>query len=436
MIKRNIIKKLSILGVALCGALGLSIRSNAYYNNDDIGYNYSVGDYGVNDIYDYSYIGQYKNISWSRNCNYLLKEYLNQNNNEILNYCLGNCSRWFDTGSIIDYDRAMYKDSSSGNYTLDFFSYAYDSSMFTQFNNITKQSESENLNNFYIYTPDNSCFKYEKCGYFEFNQTYTFENFNNYICLDFSFHYSDIDFDAFEYVSGNTKTLTFDNLDKYILILSCDNTYYDFNINNENDKNLINYNISPLSCGFVPNFEYWDAIGFDHNSENDDIKTNLTSWNTWSSSLSDNDYNNHYAVYVKNNRDSALNYENLNTINNLNSQIQTLSNQINDLTTDNSNLRNQVNTLTLSRDSLVNQLATYNNMTYQQIYNLGYSNGESSVSSVNSTIMGLFGAISNVPITILNSVMGPTLLGIPLITILLNFLSVLLILWLIKKLIR
>lgn len=66
----------------------------------------------------------------------------------------------------------------------------------------------------------------------------------------------------------------------------------------------------------------------------------------------------------------------------------------------------------------------------------GYNEGVASVTSTNATIMGLFGAIANVPITILNSVMGPTLLGIPLVTILLNFLSVLLILWLIKKLIR
>lgn len=73
---------------------------------------------------------------------------------------------------------------------------------------------------------------------------------------------------------------------------------------------------------------------------------------------------------------------------------------------------------------------------YGQGRSVGYNEGQASVSQTNSTIMGLFGAIANVPITILNSVMGPTLLGIPLITILLNFLSVLLILWLIKKLIR
>lgn len=67
---------------------------------------------------------------------------------------------------------------------------------------------------------------------------------------------------------------------------------------------------------------------------------------------------------------------------------------------------------------------------------VGYNQGVASVSDSNSTIMGLFGAIANVPITILNGVMGPTLLGVPLITILLNFLSVLLILWLIKKFIK
>ena len=437
MIKSNLIKKLAIFGVALSGALVLCTSSNAYYNNEDIGYNYSVGDYGINNIYDYSYIGQYKNIAWSRNCNYLLKEYLNQNDNEVLNYCLGNATRWFDNGgSIINYNYGMNIDSQLASFTLPFFSYAYDSSLIQEFEHITKQSESEDLNTLYLYTSDNSCFSYNGFGSFEFNSVYEFNDYPNLI-LEFSFKYPNIDLTDFTYVSGNTKTISEDNLSKYVLILSCDNTYFDFNIHNENDKNLINYNISPLSCGFVPFYEYYDAIAFtDDNSSADSAQINLTSWNTFSNSFTATEYNNHYAVYVNNNRDSALNQEYLNTINNLNSQIQALSVQLNELNNTNSNLTNQVNTLTLIRDGLASQLATYNNMSYQEIYNLGYNSGISSVSSTNETIMGLFGAIANVPITILNSVMGPTLMGIPLITILLNFLSVLLILWLIKKLIK
>lgn len=77
---------------------------------------------------------------------------------------------------------------------------------------------------------------------------------------------------------------------------------------------------------------------------------------------------------------------------------------------------------------------------YTNGYNVGlaqgYSQGQVSVSDSNSIIMGLFGAIANVPITILNGVVGPTLLGVPIISILLTFLSILLILWMIKKFIK
>lgn len=435
MIKHNFIKKLFIGLTALSGALVLGTKSNAYYNGNDIGYYYGVGDYGLNDIYDYSYIGEYKNITWSKNCNYLLKEYLNQNNDSVYNYCLGNASRWFDSnGNIRDYDKSMVLDNNS--YQLSFISYAYDVAMGPEFEAITKQSESEDINVFYLYTPDNSCFSYESCGTFSFNDVYSFQNANSLI-LEFYFNYNHINLNQFTYVSGNTKTLTLDNLNKYVLILSCDNTLYDFDLHNDGSKNLISYDISPLSCGFTPSYSYWDAIAFtDGNSNSDGLVSNLTTWLYAFNDLSPFEYNNHYAVYVQNNRRYDIDSETLGTINSLNSQIHSLSTQLNELKNANLTLINQVNTLTLARDNLVNQLASYNNMTYQDILRLGYNQGQASVSNTNATLMGLFGAIANVPIIILNGVMGPTLLGVPLITILLNFLSVLLILWLIKKFIK
>lgn len=79
----------------------------------------------------------------------------------------------------------------------------------------------------------------------------------------------------------------------------------------------------------------------------------------------------------------------------------------------------------------------YNGQNYntirQNAINEGYAQGQASVSVANATIMGLFGSIANVPITILNGVFAPTILGVPIVSVLLTFLSILVVLWLIHK---
>lgn len=107
-----------------------------------------------------------------------------------------------------------------------------------------------------------------------------------------------------------------------------------------------------------------------------------------------------------------------------------------------STFKNDYNGLTYNAivDNTTNSVIDniYQGKTYNQIFDSGeskgYNEGQASVSSANSTIMGLFGAIANVPITILNGLFPVEILNVPIITIILTLLSVVLLIWMIKKL--
>lgn len=76
---------------------------------------------------------------------------------------------------------------------------------------------------------------------------------------------------------------------------------------------------------------------------------------------------------------------------------------------------------------------TYQGKTYQQIYNTGYSDAETSIGGTTSLIPSLFGAIVNIPISILNGLVPLTFFDISIIRVALTFLALGVVMWIIRK---
>lgn len=76
---------------------------------------------------------------------------------------------------------------------------------------------------------------------------------------------------------------------------------------------------------------------------------------------------------------------------------------------------------------------TYQGKTYQQIYNTGFSDGETTAGGSGALIPSLFGAIVNIPISVLNGLVPLTFFDISIIRVALTFLALGVVMWVIRK---
>lgn len=79
---------------------------------------------------------------------------------------------------------------------------------------------------------------------------------------------------------------------------------------------------------------------------------------------------------------------------------------------------------------------TYQGLTYNQIYNNGYNNGYSEGHNNENLLPDLFGSIVNIPISVLNGLVPLTFFDISIIRLVITFMSLGVILWLIRKVVK